>query len=102
MFDFLKSKAALAVSIVLLAATLPIAIIANAGRVTITGVLSEVNPELARGFFHELEGYVIFVIAFGSNPVEAPEHPSLVAPGLLQATAGVSVEVLNRSYVNFR
>jgi exosortase len=49
---------------VLLAATLPIAIIANAGRVTITGVLSEVNPELARGFFHELEGYVIFVIAF--------------------------------------
>jgi len=49
---------------VLLIATVPIAIIANAGRVTITGMLSEINPELARGFFHELEGYVIFVIAF--------------------------------------
>ncbi len=48
----------------LLAATIPIAIIANAGRVTITGVLSEINPELAHGFFHELEGWVIFVIAF--------------------------------------
>jgi exosortase len=49
---------------VLLLATVPIAIIANAGRVTITGILSEINPELAHGFFHELEGWVIFVIAF--------------------------------------
>jgi exosortase len=48
---------------VLFAATIPIAIAANAGRVTITGILSEINPELAHGFFHELEGWVIFVIA---------------------------------------
>jgi exosortase len=48
---------------VLLAATIPIAILANSGRVTITGVLSEINPELARGFFHSLEGWIIFVIA---------------------------------------
>ena len=48
---------------VLLALTIPIAIIANAGRVTITGMLSEVNPELARGFFHSLEGWIIFMIA---------------------------------------
>jgi exosortase len=47
----------------LLAATIPIAIVANAGRVTITGILSEINPELAHGFFHELEGWVIFLIA---------------------------------------
>jgi exosortase len=48
---------------VLLAATAPIAIAANAGRVTITGILSEINPDLAHGFFHELEGVVIFAIA---------------------------------------
>jgi exosortase/archaeosortase family protein len=48
---------------VLLASTIPIAILANSGRVTITGVLSEINPELARGFFHSLEGFVIFLIA---------------------------------------
>jgi exosortase len=48
---------------VLLLLTIPIAIIANAGRVTITGMLSEVNPELARGFFHSLEGWIIFMIA---------------------------------------
>ncbi len=48
----------------LLGATLPIAIIANAGRVTITGILSEIDTDLAKGFFHELEGWVIFVIAF--------------------------------------
>ncbi len=48
---------------VLLAATIPVAIVANAGRVTITGILSEINPELARGFFHSLEGWIIFIIA---------------------------------------
>ena len=48
---------------VLLVLTIPIAILANSGRVTITGILSEVNPELARGFFHSLEGWIIFLIA---------------------------------------
>jgi exosortase len=43
---------------------LPIAILANAGRVTITGILSEYDTKLAQGFFHELEGFVIFLIAF--------------------------------------
>ena len=48
---------------VLLAATIPVAILANSGRVTITGVLSEINPQLAQGFFHSLEGWIIFLIA---------------------------------------
>jgi exosortase len=48
---------------VLLISTVPIAIVANAGRVTVTGLLSEVNPELAHGVFHTLEGWVIFAIA---------------------------------------
>lgn len=47
----------------LLAATIPIAIIANASRVTITGILSDFNPELAKGFFHSIEGWAIFMIA---------------------------------------
>ena len=47
----------------LLVATIPIAIIANSSRVTITGILSEINPELAKGFFHSIEGWVIFMVA---------------------------------------
>jgi len=47
----------------LLVATLPIAILANAGRVTLTGLASELNPELARGVFHYASGWVIFMIA---------------------------------------
>jgi hypothetical protein len=31
--------------------------------VTITGVLSEVNPGMAQGFFHSAEGWIIFLIA---------------------------------------
>jgi exosortase len=48
----------------LLIGTVPLAILANAGRVTITGILSEYNPDLAHGFFHSLEGFVIFAIDF--------------------------------------
>ncbi len=47
----------------LLIGTIPIAILANSGRVTITGILSEINTELAHGFFHSLEGWIIFMIA---------------------------------------
>ena len=48
---------------VLLISTAPIAILANAGRVTITGILSQYDPELAHGFFHSLEGWIIFLTA---------------------------------------
>ena len=47
----------------LLAVTIPIAIIANATRVTITGILSDYNKELAEGAFHTFEGWVIFMVA---------------------------------------
>jgi exosortase len=47
----------------LLVCTVPIAIVANASRVTITGLLSEVNPELAEGVFHTASGWVIFMVA---------------------------------------
>src|SRR5579885_985705 len=47
----------------LLIGTIPIAILANSFRVTITGILSEIDTDLARGFFHTLEGWVVFLIA---------------------------------------
>lgn len=43
--------------------TIPIAIVANAGRVSFTGVISQFKPELAEGWFHEAQGWVIFMIA---------------------------------------
>src|SRR5258705_5752544 len=48
---------------VLLVATIPIAIAANASRVTLTGLISEYRPDLAQGFFHTLEGWVLFIVA---------------------------------------
>jgi exosortase len=50
---------------VLLIATVPIAIVANASRVTLTGLLGEYKPQLAQGFFHSAEGWVIFMVALG-------------------------------------
>lgn len=47
----------------LLVATVPIAIAANAFRVSMTGVLYEYKSEWAEGFFHTAEGWVIFMVA---------------------------------------
>jgi exosortase len=44
-------------------ATIPVAILANSSRVTITGILYELRPDLAEGFFHESTGLVIFFVA---------------------------------------
>ena len=48
---------------VLLVATVPIAIGANAIRVAITGVLTQVNTSFAQGIYHEVEGYLVFIVA---------------------------------------
>jgi exosortase len=52
------------IRIVLFFSTIPIAIIANAGRVTMTGVVANFRPDLAEGLFHEAQGWVIFMVAF--------------------------------------
>jgi exosortase len=47
----------------LLVLTVPIAILANASRVTLTGILSHYKPELAEGAYHSFEGWIIFLAA---------------------------------------
>jgi exosortase len=47
----------------LLIATLPIAIVANAARVTLTALASQYDPELAEGILHYASGWVIFMAA---------------------------------------
>jgi len=51
------------VRIVLFFSTIPIAIIANACRVTLTGILTDQKPEYAEGFFHTAQGWVLFMVA---------------------------------------
>ena len=48
---------------VLLVSTVPIAIAANSARVTLTGMISEYRSDLAQGFFHTAEGWVLFIVA---------------------------------------
>jgi exosortase len=48
---------------VLLVLTPAIAILVNAIRVTLTGLLSEYDPELAQGVFHSMEGWLMFLLA---------------------------------------
>jgi|SRR5579871_299587 len=51
------------IRVILFVSTVPIAIIANASRVTLTGVITEWKPELAEGFFHTAQGWVIFMVS---------------------------------------
>lgn len=51
---------------VLFAITIPLAIGANALRVTVTGILTEYDPKLAEGFFHTFEGWIVFMAAMGA------------------------------------
>jgi exosortase len=50
----------------LLVATIPIAIGANGVRVAVTGLLSEINTKFAQGAYHEMEGYIVFVVALAA------------------------------------
>jgi exosortase len=49
----------------LLACTAPVAIVANTGRVVLTGVIGEYDQELASGIYHTVSGWSLFVIAIG-------------------------------------
>jgi exosortase len=51
------------IRILLFLSTVPIAIVANGSRVTFTGIMTQVNPALAEGTFHEASGWVIFMVA---------------------------------------
>jgi len=47
------------------AATIPIAVLTNAFRIGITGILAEkIGPSIAEGFFHGFSGWVMFMVAF--------------------------------------
>ncbi len=43
---------------------LPLAVAANAGRVTLTGLLTKSNPAWGRGTLHDLTGWGVFVVSF--------------------------------------
>lgn len=49
--------------VLLFVATIPIAILANASRVTLSGLLGLISPELGEGVFHTAEGWVVFLVA---------------------------------------
>jgi exosortase len=62
-FAYFAQKATLA-RIFLILSCIPIAILVNAFRVALTGILaSYFGPSVAQGFFHTFEGYFLFVMA---------------------------------------
>lgn len=64
-FLFALLSIRLRTKILLILSTIPLAILVNIVRVTITGVLSNFyGPKIAQGFFHEFTGFVLFIIGF--------------------------------------
>lgn len=53
------------VRMLIVASTIPVAIISNAARVAGTGILAHYyGPSAAEGFFHEFSGWIVFIVAF--------------------------------------
>lgn len=51
--------------LVLVTSTVPISIVANVGRIVLTGLIGQwLGFEYAQGFFHTFSGWVIFLVAF--------------------------------------
>jgi exosortase len=52
-------------SVLFVASTVPITILANSGRVVATGLIGQwFGPQYASGFFHEFAGWVVYLFAF--------------------------------------
>lgn len=45
---------------------MPIAVLANAGRVALNGILTKYNPAWGEGFWHEFSGWMVFVFSFAA------------------------------------
>jgi exosortase len=52
-------------NLVILASAIPIALTVNAVRITVTGVMYTVNPEIAEKIFHDWAGYFMMPMALG-------------------------------------
>jgi exosortase len=52
-------------NLVILASAIPIALAVNAIRITLTGVMYTINPELAERIFHDWAGYFMMPLALG-------------------------------------
>jgi len=50
--------------LLIMALAIPIAVLANAGRVALNGILTKYNPAWGEGFWHEFSGLMVFVLSF--------------------------------------
>jgi exosortase D (VPLPA-CTERM-specific) len=51
------------VRVLLACASVPIAVVANVFRIFITGLVGQWDPDKAQGFYHEFQGWLVFVVA---------------------------------------
>ena len=51
--------------LIIAASAIPIALIVNATRITVTGVMYTINPEVAEKIFHDWAGYFMMPMALG-------------------------------------
>jgi exosortase len=48
----------------IMALAIPIAVLANAIRVALNGILTQYNPAWSEGFWHDFSGWMVFVLSF--------------------------------------
>jgi len=53
------------VRVLLACAAIPIAVVANVFRIFVTGLVGQWDPDKAEGFYHEFQGWLVFLAALG-------------------------------------
>lgn len=52
------------VRLLIMALAIPVAVLANAVRVALNGILTQYNPAWSEGFWHDFSGWLVFVFSF--------------------------------------
>jgi exosortase len=94
-------------SLIILASAMPIALIVNSIRITVTGVMYTISPELAEKIFHDWAGYFMMPLAlallFGLQRllanlvVEEDVAPAAVIPGRVAGLGPMAVSAGRKS-----
>ena len=98
-------------NVIILASAVPIALIVNSTRITVTGVMYTINPEIAEKIFHDWAGYFMMPLALAMLFLEQQLLANLVvteevAPTTVTAGLGskkpVQTAVLRASEVGLK
>ena len=97
-------------NLIILSSAIPIALVVNCIRITVTGVMYKINPAMAEKIFHDWAGYFMMPMALGllfalqqtlvRLVVDEELAPAVIAPGRAGVLGPAAVSVARKTAEN--